>query len=464
MNWSDFQGKKVALLGAGSENLALIPFLLSAGATLSLRDQQNTNATQELIDQKTLEVVTGEAYLQHLDEFDYIFRIAGLPVKTVVLAMASLTKKPIISSPTDLFLALRPCRTIGVTGTKGKGTTSTMIGALLAAAGHDVKVVGNIGRPIFSIYNDLKPNTIAVIELSSFQLEDVRHSPEMAVILPIGQDHLQPLSLNNPNFHPDVESYVRAKANIAAYQDSTNLLVFAADNDSARSIAKASSARRIGVGTSNEDDIQFKDNGDLISGGKVILNLQEVGLRGRHNLLDGTLAVAVALELGVTSEQIATGFRAFKPLPHRLQEISTINEVLYVDDSYATAPDAAIGAITAYDAPVIWIAGGSSKGADFTELAETVAGSSIKQTILIGEEGERLKASLLEAGYAHDIAIVTSMRLAITTARSGVQPGDVVLLSPACASLDMFKSAADRGEQFTQLVQEGEDGSTFQAA
>lgn len=446
----DFQGKKVGLLGAGIENIALIPHLRQAGAEITVCNRVVAPATDDLRDQD-IKLVVGENYLNDLGRFDYVFRIAGMPVATLQEALDKLEKKPIVTSPTDLFLALKLCHIIGVTGTKGKGTTATMIGEIINAAGKKAAVVGNIGQPIFDIVEDLTPETYAVIELSSFQLEDVHHSPEIAVILPISQDHLQPLSASNPNFHPSFEQYAQSKANITAFQTTTDFLVYAADSKIVQDIANNSAARRLGVGEQT-GDLRVLPTGEIDAGKNEVINFSELGLTGRHVYLDAALALAVARELGCDTAAIKEGLKNFRPLPHRLETVGTFDGVKYIDDSYATAPEAAIGAIEGLDQPVIWIGGGSRKGAEFEDLARTVAESTIKAVVLMGEEGPRLQAAIEKFNPDLPIFNSNSMPEAVAIARDHAKKGDTVLLSPACASKDMFENAADRGDQFQAAI------------
>ncbi|OGD62716.1 UDP-N-acetylmuramoylalanine--D-glutamate ligase [Candidatus Berkelbacteria bacterium RIFCSPLOWO2_01_FULL_50_28] len=450
MTWADFANKKVGLLGAGIENIALIPHLLKAGARVTVCNQVETAATDQLKDQG-VELAVGEDYLNNLGQFDYVFRIAGMPTAAVDEALKGLDKKPAVTSPTDLFLALRPCHLIGVTGTKGKGTTSTFIGCILEAAGKKVFVVGNIGRAMFEIYNELTPESYVVVELSSFQLEDVTNSPEIAVVLPVTEDHLQPVSTVNPNFHPTVLHYQAAKANITAFQNPTDLLVYAADSKTAAEIARDSSARQISVGTKLADLI-VSPTGEIRADEKVLLNLKQMGLSGDHIFLNATIAVAVAREIGCDSAEIEQGLRNFQPLPHRMETFATRDGVTFVDDSYATNPTATMAALTAFTQPIILILGGASIGADFKELAEAVTNSSVKTIVLIGQEAARLRENLQAAGFGGNVTDATLIDDAVEKAIQASSSGDVVLLSPACKSFDMFKNASDRGEQFKRAV------------
>lgn len=450
MNWQDFSGKKIALLGAGIENIALIPHLIRAKAEVAICNREETPATDKL-KQDGHKLIIGENYLDGLDYYDYVFRIAGMPTATLESAIRDLAKKPIITSPTDLFLSLRPCHIIGVTGTKGKGTTSTFIGSILKAAGKQVFVIGNIGRPIFEIYDELTQDSYAVVELSSFQLEDVHSSPEIAVVLPITEDHLQPVSVANPNFHPSIEHYRAAKANITAYQEATDLLVYAADSEATANIAEGSGARKIGVGTKS-GDLLVSELGALSSDGKTLIDLKQVGLRGEHIFLNAGVAIAVAREIGCNEVNIEQGLIDFRPLPHRMEKFAVHDGRTFVDDSYATNPTAAMAALTAFTEPVILLAGGINNDVDFKIFAERVTKSSVKAVVLIGREADKIKHDLETANFSGSIIMSDTFEEAVKNAVANSSAGDVVLLSPACKSFDMFKNATERGNEFQRLV------------
>ncbi len=461
MTWEDFRSKRVALLGAGIENLSLIEHLDKAGATIFVCDQRADRISEDIRYRfPNLKMVTGDDHLNNLGGYDIVFRSPGLPIERVEKALKGVRHRPLLTSATDLFLGMSASTTIGVTGTKGKGTVSTMVGSIMSAAGKKVVVAGNIGKPIFSIFDELAPDTFVVLELSSFQLEDINHSPHVAVILPIGEDHLKPLSQDSPNYHKSVNDYVAAKAHITLYQDAGDVLVFAADSVDATAIANVSKAKKIAVSQSAyQNHWNVSSGGDVYRKGEKYLSLSEANLRGQHLFLNATLAIAATVELGVSADVALRGLKAFKPLPHRLEECVVRDGIRYVDDSYATNPEATIAALTAFTEPVVLIAGGSSKGADFTKLAEKIFESSVASVVLIGQEAPRLKQALTK--QHPQLPLLDggpTMADAVKLARQQASAGSVVLLSPACASKDMFESAADRGDQFQAAAKENTPG------
>lgn len=455
MTWENFRGKNVALLGAGIENLSLVPHLKKANATIFVCEQNPEAISEDLrFHHPELKFVSGPDHLKKLGRYHFVFRSPGLPIERIDQALKGVQEPPVVSTAINLFLELTKSKTIGVTGTKGKGTTSTLIGAMLEAAGHKTVVAGNIGKPVFTVFDDLDEDTYVVLELSSFQLEDLEHSPTAAVVLPITSEHLQPLSEASPNFHKSINDYVAAKAHITLHQTGDNLLVFAADSPESTAIASVSKAKKVAVSqNAYQSHWNVDANGNVYRQGDPYIDLQELNLRGRHVYLNVTMALAVTSELGVRRGEQIEAIKKFKPLPHRLEDIGTYEGVRYVDDSYATAPDATIAALTAFEEPIVLIAGGSSKGMEFAELADKIVDSTVKGVVLIGQEAVKIKQALTERAPKLPITDGgSSMASAVAAARSLASAGDVILLSPACASKDMFKSAADRGEQFQRVA------------
>lgn len=326
-----------------------------------------------------------------------------------------------------IFFDVCPTKNIiGVTGTKGKGTTSTLIYEMLKAAGKDVFIGGNIGKGMFEHLERITPETWVVLELSSFQLMDLHASPHIAVTLMVTSDHL--------DWHKDLEEYVDAKSAITRFQKAGDISVF---ND------QYPQSARIGL---------------LGEGKKVPVRRSDwhapVRLRGEHNKENFVAAAAAARMAGVAEETIFAVAREFKGLEHRLEEVAVRQGVTYYDDSISTTPDTAIAAVHAFSEPMVLILGGSEKGADFTELGKELARAShILGLVLIGVTAEKIKHAIMQAGAVFPVREgAQTMETAVAHARELSVPGSVVVLSPACASFGMFKNYKDRGDQFKEAV------------
>lgn len=450
VNWEKFQGKQIGILGAGKENISLVPYLIKAGALVTLCEHvAQPEAVERLEKIPNIQLRLGADCLSEISDFDIIFRTPGMPISQLDQALAGKKELPERTSAVDLFLEYFGDQTIGVTGTKGKGTTSTMIASILTAANRPVLIAGNIGNSIFESLEQITEQTLIVMELSSFQLEDVRHSPKYAVLLPVTEEHLQPLSERSPNYHRSLEDYVEAKRRLVAFQQKNDTVVYASDSKTTATIAKTSAGVVYGVGKKGPDGI-IKDGNLKIK--ESTINFSETGISGDHLFLDAALAGFMAKSLGVTDAAVAQGIKDFVPLHHRMQKVGVFRGITFIDDSYATAPDATIAALSAFEGPIILLAGGSRKGVDFSELANVISKSKVKAVVLIGQEAERISETLKKAKYAGKIHSETSLESAVKKILSLALEGDVVLLSPACASKDMFIDAADRGEQFSKLT------------
>lgn len=449
IDWSRFTGKRVALLGAGKENISLIPWLTKANAKITLCERSLDDSLRGKLQQyPKITFKLGDEHLSKLNIFDYVIRSPGLPLELVEESLQDSTDTE-ITSAMALFIEGYRDQIIGVTGTKGKGTTTTMIGSILSTAGLHTIIAGNIGDVIYDRIKEVTPQTKIVLELSSFQLMDIKASPAIAVLVPISPDHLEPLSEKSPNYHHSLEEYVRAKSSLVRYQNENDAVIYPTENDLATSVAKMSAAKKYPVGA--DEDILLDEFWNLsLASGKI--NLKEIGIRGTHFCLDAALAAVAAEIAGANNQAIIDGLKNFKPLPHRMEDVGTVNGVNYINDSYATTPESAMAALSAFDTPIILIAGGSRKGADFNKLAEFITNRKVEAVILIGEESSNIGAALHSSGYSSQIVVATTLADAVYKASSLSQKGYTVLLSPACASKDMFTDAAERGNIFKSLV------------
>ncbi len=448
----------VALLGFGQENRHLLPVLLAEGAAVTVLDQR-TEITLPSALPEGVNYLGGPEYLHNLKPYQLIFRTPGVSTRTRALIFAR-RRGSLVMTPLELFLLRTQATTIGVTGTKGKGTTSSLIVHFLRQAGRRVQLAGNIGTAIFN-QTEATTGDFVVLELSSFQLEDMETSPRIAVVLPVSADHLAPLSPESPNFHLNLDAYRLAKEHILRHQRLSDIAVISADGPSWRRYTRrvrgrlmlTSGQHQLGPGS-----VCFYYHELRLMHGKRIVHLADEAdspLLGRHNWTNIAAAVGVALQCGLPARQVAASLKSFQPLPHRLETVAEHHGVRYIDDSYGTNPATAIAAAQAIGQPLLMIVGGSSKGADFSPLAEALRQVRPKRIFGIGQEAERIGAALALQGLGNCFELCGTLERAMAATERLAVPGDVVLMSPACASFDQFRSAADRGERFAALAKNG---------
>lgn len=385
----------------------------------------------------------GVDYLTGLDEFNVLVRSPGVHPAKLSAALSSSASGPVhVTSVVNEFMTRCPAPVIGVTGTQGKGTTCTAIAAILRAAGRRVFLGGNIGIPPLQFLGELTADDLVVLELSNMQLIDLDRSPQVAVVLPVTPDHL--------NYHVDLDEYYASKTSITAHQGQDDVVVFAANNEVAAKIALASPGRHIPVG--EPSGVQVSATGIVVEGIDAVSSA-DVRLRGKHNLENLAAAVGAAYDLvhgdlGV----VRAGVRGLEPLPHRLSPVAEVDGVLYVNDSLSTTPQTACAAMAAFPEPKVLILGGSSKGVEFDVLARSVATTAIRALLLVGQDGPRIAAALDAAGSVGHEFVHGDTADVVRRAAGLARPGDVVLLSPACASFGQFRDYADRGDQFAAAV------------
>lgn len=438
--------RRIALLGLGVENRALARFLHARQIPFAVCDVRDPATPVEGVQQWRI----GEGYLDDLTDFDLLFRTPGLPTLDPRLRAARRCGVE-VSSQTRLFFQLCPAPVLGVTGTKGKGTTTALLHALLATdPAARVFSGGNIGWPPLEFIDELQATDRVVLELSSFQLQDFDQSPHIAVALSVTEDHL--------DYHADRAEYVDAKKPVCRYQTHGDILVVNRDCPTARTFADESLAALWTFSTTTPSI-----PGAWIADGQLwaccpgaqpiaICRVADLSLRGQHNWSNAAAAVAGALAFGAPATHFAEALRTFEGLPHRLEYVAERDGVTYYNDSLATTVDATCAAIRAFDAPVLLIAGGASKGADFSALGTAIAAGDVRAVLLIGQEAPRIAAVVQRAGAGGIIHCCCDLPQALDAARRLAQTGDVVLLSPACASFDQFSSYAERGDLFKRLV------------
>ncbi|HEV7951871.1 MAG TPA: UDP-N-acetylmuramoyl-L-alanine--D-glutamate ligase [Candidatus Saccharimonadales bacterium] len=391
-------------------------------------------------------IIVGDDAFMKLEGYDLVIRTAGL-------APRKIKTDGKIWSATNEFFAKCPAPIIGVTGTKGKGTTCSLIASILRAAGKNVHLVGNIGVPALDVLSEITADDVVVYELSSFQLWDIEKSPQTAVILPIEPDHL--------DVHADFEDYVAAKANITEFQKAPNVVIWNTNDELTSKIAENSTA--IWTPYLSELGAYVKDDWFWFRRKKVC-STNEMRIPGRHNVENACAAITAAWyyvpgnfeERNVTDDfasAVVSGLNNFSGLPHRLKFVRTVNSVDYYDDSISTTPGSAIAGMYAFKQPKVLILGGSSKGANFDELAAIANETNVKSVLLIGDEADNIEAAFRSTQVkVINLGKEVAMPEIVASARQQATAGDVVILSPSCASFGMFKNYSDRGDQFIAAV------------
>jgi len=445
MKLNNLKKKKIAILGLGVENYFLVKYLLKnkLECEITICDLRN----REELGDKYLEFSKNgvqwklEAdFNQNLGVFDILFRSPGWPIacpgiqQAVNLKIKSAVAERIedyVYSAMRLFFDLSPTRNIiGVTGTKGKGTTSSLIVAILKAAKKRVWLGGNIGVAPFEFIDKIKKDDWVVLELSSFQLEDLHKSPHIAVLTNFSPEHLAPADPNNPNYHKTLNLYLKAKAQIFIHQGIKDVLVV---NKSFQSKIKNYELR---------NKVIYFNKSELVS-----------MLPGEHNKENIAAAVEVAKLLKIADKDVARAMKNFKGLEHRIEKVAEIKGIVYYDDSFATIPDSAIIALKSFTQPIILLAGGADKGTDFKNFAREIK-KRVKFLILFkGLGSERMIKELKKIKYASEnYLVVDSMKKAMMAAKKKSVAGDIVLMSPGCASFGVFKNYKERGNLFKQEV------------
>ncbi len=454
-----YKGKTVAILGLSVEGIDSAHFFHTEGARVWCCDRR---AKEELGDTyaKLAPLADGfqldTGYLDNLERFDIVVRTPGMSLQLPELVSLKKTGRE-ITSQTKLFFSLCPARIIGVTGTKGKGTTSTLIAKMMEADGKTVWLGGNVGTPLLSKVRTIKQSDTVILELSSFQLEDCSRSPHIAVVLKTTQEHLANQDKLASNFHLSREAYVEAKKSIVRFQKKSDVAILNADDPTSISFAIETPAQIEYFSRYSQAADAYIDNHTVYlrneNATKKICSAAEIRLRGLHNLENIAAASLAARAIHVSLQAIISATKEFEGLEHRLETVKTVNDVLYINDSFSTVPETAIAAIESFTEPIILIAGGSEKGSDFSELGQTIASHQVKSLIAIGAMTERIVKATQEAGYSGKIITgARSMHEIVATAKREAMPGDVVLLSPACASFDMFKNYKERGKLFKHEV------------
>ena len=423
---------KVAIAGYGVEGRASYEYYKDRGDEVTVVDERDG---AELPD--GIKTILGPGSFNRLDGFDLIVRSPGIAPKKLPYGDK-------VWSATREFFEKCPAPIIGVTGTKGKGTTSSLIVSILRAAEKTVHLVGNIGVPALEELGAIRPDDIVVFELSSFQLWDLERSPQVAVVLGVEPDHL--------DVHESYEEYIAAKARIAEYQITTDRVVFNESNEASTEVAKKSVGQRLPYASERTAHMQ---GSYFYYGDTELCADDELQIPGEHNKENACAAITAVWPWVQDGGVIAEGLRSFDGLPHRLKFVREVNGVRYFDDSIATTPGSAIAALRAFDAPKIIILGGSDKGAEYEEIIR-VCKETNTEVIAIGKTGIKIRDLCLEFGVTCERVegnMEEVVARASEIAQDHMERDSFVILSPASASFDQYTSYADRGEQFIAAVE-----------
>ena len=444
--------KTVAVIGIGVSNTPLLELLLAEGIRVTAcdkRSREQMGEQAEHLEQLGCELHLGADYLKDLDA-DVIFRTPGLRPDVPEIA-ACVDRGAVLTSEMEVFFEVCPCPIIAVTGSDGKTTTTTIIAELLKAAGRRVWVGGNIGHPLLCEADGMLATDYAVLELSSFQLMTMKHSPHIAVVTNLAPNHL--------DVHRDMAEYVAAKENIFRHQSGEDVAVFNADNDiTAEQSRRAPGRARLFSRQDEVADGVFLRGEDIVcrSGGheRVVMTTGDIKIPGVHNV-ENYMAAIAAVDGLVPDEVIRDFAREFGGVEHRIELVRTYRGVRYYNDSIASSPSRTIAGLRSFHEKVILIAGGYDKHIPFDVLGPEIV-EHVKLLVLCGATADKIRAAVENApGYEPgkpEILDVTPFTAAVEAARDRAQPGDVVTLSPACAAFDQFKNFAERGKFFKSIV------------
>lgn len=451
------RNKRVCVVGIGVSNTPLIELLLENGISVTACDRREAGAIGDCaahLEGMGAELRLGESYLDELD-FDVIFRTPGLLPTHPALERAR-ERGAVVTSEMEVFFSVCPCRTIAITGSDGKTTTSSIIAELLRAGGHRVHLGGNIGRPLLTETPDMLSDDVAVLELSSFQLHSISIRPDVAVITNVSPNHL--------DVHPDFDDYVNAKKRIFANQTQDDRLILNMDNPCTAAFAEEAGSRvsffsrremvRDGV-FCRDDTIYSAHNYEVES----IIPASEILLPGVHNV-ENYMAAFCAVDGLVSPDMCRDVARTYGGVAHRLERIRVLGGVTYINDSIASSPTRTIAGLRAMRAKPILIAGGHDKNIPFDALADEIC-ERCRALFLSGDTAEKIAAAVKGSVFYDPmklpVRIVPDLRAAIDEARAMARAGDVVLLSPACSSFDRFRNFAERGDLFRKIVNEFEE-------
>lgn len=457
---NDWTGKHLVIVGAARQGLALAKYLSSRGVKITvtdLKDDVVINAVKQDFQEQNVNWVLGGHPVELLDNADALSVSGGVPL-TIPLVQGAIQRGIPLTNDSQVFMETVPCPVIGITGSAGKTTATLLVGKMSedAFGKEHTWVGGNIGNPLITVVDQINADDLAVLELSSFQLELMTSSPEIACILNITPNHL--------DRHGTMEEYTQAKARILDFQSSSDIAVLNRDDEGSWSLRKKVRGRIISFGRSlpekgligtyiKDDQVAYWDG----SSSNEIFPISSIRLRGMHNVMNSLAACAVAYAAKIPPDAMKNGVEAFSGVEHRLEHIRTWKGTDWYNDSIATAPERSIAAINSFQEPLVLLAGGRDKDLPWDDFARLVLGR-VRYLILFGEAADLIEKALQKEINSGLVAVpsdkCSSLREAVIIAADNVKAGDVVLLSPGGTSFDEFADFAERGDWYKKWVQE----------
>ena len=446
MNITKYKNKKIAVIGLGESGEKVIKFLTRNKAYVWGLDQKQKNEipSYKKLVKLGINFSLGKAYLKNLNNFDLIVLSPGVPTTLTEIINARKNNIPICTEM-KMFFDNCPAKIVGITGTNGKTTVTTLISKILKQGKKKIFLGGNIGQSLVDILPKIKKDDLVVLELSSFQLEDMSRSPHIAVILNITPDHL--------DRYPSFKFYVDAKKNILRYQNKNDYAVLNQNDKIVQKFDKLTKAKVLFFDKNGK-----KKNGAYIKNDKVyfgqtkLFELSGIKLMGEHNLENILVAVCVGMILKIPKKKIEKQIKSFNGVEHRLEFVESLNSIKFYNDSKATTPESTIAAISAFSKNDInLIAGGYDKHANFDNLGKLIA-QKVKNLFLIGKTANQIRKSVLKFNNKIKIIMCKNLKEAVLRSYKNSESGDIILFSPACASFDMFKNYEERGLKFKNLV------------
>ena len=458
-----WDGKHVVMIGAARQGLALVRYLVENGASVILNDQRSEDAlasAREQLSDLDITWVIGSHPLEILDGADLVCLSGGVPLDLDLVEEAERRGIP-LSNDSQIFLEEAPCPVIGITGSAGKTTTTALVGEIarehfaLRKPNNRVWVGGNIGNPLISDLGKMQADDLAIMELSSFQLEIMTVSPHIAAVLNLTPNHL--------DRHKTMSAYTSAKSHILTHQKPDDIAILNRDDIHVRELFNEVKGRQITFGLNepyNKQDSTFYKRGKLYlqASGQVAKILKEdlINLRGKHNLYNVLAAIAISAAATLSLQAIFEGIVNFTGVSHRIEFIRSFGGGDWYDDSIATAPERAIAAIESFEEPIVLLAGGRDKDLPWEALAALIH-QRVDHLVLFGEAGDLIRnvvGEQTEGQRPYTLDQCTGLEEAVKAAAKRVEPGDVVLLSPGGTSFDEFVDFEDRGRHYQQWVKE----------